>query len=381
MAPVRTPRLTRLTPRGLLLWGCFLIVLGGCGATQVTTTKPTSTAPVSRPAAPTLPGEDLWPHDVSNLIFGTNDTGEWGIPNVEFTNAQTAPGTPNLSVERQLRRAGFQLDRAFVPHDDFADGKQMTDAEIAARANTAARIGAQCMMVVSSINPSTTPGPGQTMTDLQFAEHVVTLTDGKHPGIAKCSMFEIGNEPDCGGGPFSNGRYASVWARFVVALRAIRPDAKYIGPVSCQRTTGILDFLREIVAHHYPIPDAISWHWYPCGNGWMSCPLSVVNQIASDAKTVRTDLRETIGHELPIGISEWSADPNPSGTHNQAYDEPQMSEFVTASLDAMVKAKLAFAAEFDAQSVAAYGGLDMFNSSNVPRPYFRAYAAVIKRFR
>ena len=362
----------------LLVWGCLVVALGGCGGRNSTSAR-TAIVTRSPPRAIPLPGETFWPNGVSNLIFGTNDTGEWGTPNVEFANVESAPGAPNRSVQHQLKRAGFQLERAFVRHNDFATDKEMTDAEIAARANTAANIGAPCMMVLVSIDPSTRPGAGQTMTDLQFAEHVVTLTDGKHPGIASCRMFEIGNEPDCRVGPFSNGAYASTWARFVDALRAIRPDAKYIGPVSCQGVTGMLEFLRQIVTNHYPIPDAISWHWYPCGNGWAKCPLSVVNQIVSDAQTVRSYLRQTIGHQLPIGISEWSADP--SDTNNMAYTEPQMSNFVTATLNAMVQAKLDFAAEFDAQSVAAYGGLDMFDSSNAPRPYFYAYSAAIARFR
>jgi hypothetical protein len=344
------------------------------GSGQSPTTK-------SARAATGLPGETVWRSGASNLIFGTNDSGEWGTPNIEFTNSQTAPGRPNRSVQNRLERAGFQLDRAFVPHNDFANGKHMSDAEIAARANTAARIGAQCMMVLVSISRSTKPAKGQTITDLRFAEHVVTLTDGKHRGIAKCGMFEIGNEPDCGGGPFINGEYASTWALFVNALRAIRPDAKYIGPVSCLGINGMLDFLKEIVAKHYPVPDAISWHWYPCGNGWATCPLGVTNQIVSDARTVRKYLRQTVGHQLPIGISEWSADPNPSGTHNMAYSEPQMSSFIRASLQAMVRARLDFAAEYDAQSVAAYGGLDMFDSSNKPRPYFNAYASAISHYR
>jgi hypothetical protein len=284
-------------------------------------------------------------------------------------------------VQGALRNAGFQLDRAFVNHNDFATGKEMTDAEIAARANTAASIGGACLMTFSAISPSGTPGAGQTMTDLQFAEHVVTLTDGNHPGIAKCSMFEIGNEPDCGGGPFSNGSYASTWALYVNALRAIRPDAKFIGPVECNGVSQMLAFLQQIVANHYPLPDAITWHWYPCGSGWASCPLSVTNQILSDAQTVRNDLQQTIGHQLPIGISEWSADPNPNGTNNQAYTEPQMSNFITAALNSMVQAKLDLAAEFDAQSVAAYGGLDMFDNTNTPRPYFNAYATTIGGFR
>jgi hypothetical protein len=218
------------------------------------------------------------------------------------------------------------------------------------------------------------------MTDLQFAEHVATLTDGNHPGYSKCSLFELGNEPDCNGMPL-NGSYPSVWNLYVTALRQIRPDAKFIGPVECNGVSNMLGFLQSIVANHYPLPDAISWHWYPCGNGWATCPLSVSNQIVNDAQTVRNDLQSTIGHQLPLGISEWSADPNPNGTNNLAYTEPQMSNFITAALNAMVQAKLDFGAEFAAQSVAAYGGLDMFDSTNTPRPYFNAYATAIAHFK
>jgi hypothetical protein len=71
---------------------------------------------------------------------------------------------------------------------------------------------------------------------------------------------------------------------------------------------------------------------------------------------VRALFQQTLGQQLPVGISEWSADANPSGASNLAYTEPNMSNFVTASLNAMVEVKLDFAAEFDAQSVAAYGG-------------------------
>jgi hypothetical protein len=330
-----------------------------------------------------LPGQVLWPNGVSNLIFGTNDSGEWGTPNLEFTNAQTAPGTPNTTVQNAIKNAGFQLDRMFINHNDFATGREMSDAEIAARVNTAASMGTQCIITFSSIGTGATPGSGQTMTDLQFAEHVATLTDGNHPGYAKCSMFEIGNEPDCNGLSLGSG-YPPVWNQYATALKAIRPDAKLIGPVECNGVSGMLSFLQAIAANHYPVPDAISWHWYPCGWSselWSSCPLTVTNQIVADAQTVRNDLQSTLGRQLPVGISEWSADAQPSGTNNLAYTEPNMSNFITAALDSMVQARLDFGAEFAAQSVAAYGGLDMFDSTNTPRPYLTAYANEITKYR
>jgi hypothetical protein len=318
------------------------------------------------------------------LLFGTNDTGEWQAPNIECQNSLDAPCTPNTTVQTALKNAGFQLDRMFIPHNDFAHGNEMTDAEIAARVNTAANIGAQCMADFPATSTSTTPLSGDTMTDLQFAEHVATLTDGTHAGYVKCSMFQIGNEADCGGGPFSNGVYAAAWAQFVTALKAIRPDAAFIGPVECNGVSQMLNFLQQIVANHYPVPDAIDFHWYPCNNAgsWSNCPISsTVAQIGQDAQTVRNDLQQTLGYQLPIGISEWSADSGCNGSSNLKRQEPGFSNFLTAALDAMVRAKLDFAAEFDAQSGAGCGGLDMFGGNNQPYPYFNAYAAAIARYK
>lgn len=357
---------------------------------RVTVTATNSSGSASATATPTsvvsagsyalLPGEQIWKNGVSNLIFGTNDTGEWGYPNFEFSDSQAAPGTPNTVVQNAIKNAHFQLDRMFIPHIDEGTNQPMTDAEIAARVNTAANTNEQCLAVLQDINGGSTIPPGGTMTDLQFAEHVLTLTDGNHSGYAKCSMFEIGNEYDCGGNP-PDQEYLGYWNTFVTTLRKMRPDAKFIGPVvGCDGVGVIYDWLNALVVNHYAYPDAISWHYYPCGNGWSSCPLSVTDQIVTDAQTVRDDLQSTLGYQIPIGISEWSADPNPSGTGNMAYTEPEMSNFVVAYLNSVMQAKLDFANIFCTQSYAAYGGLDMFDGNDVPRPYFNAYSNVISQY-
>jgi hypothetical protein len=358
-------------------WAESVVVLNPVGYT------PPPPSPTPTLQSNVLPGETFWPNGVSKYIFGTNDTGEWTFPNIEFTNASTAPGTPNTVVQNAVKNAGFTLLRTFVPHHDFATSKEMTDAEIAARLNTAANTGMQCLVnLISDYPDPSSQKAGDKYTDLQFAKHVLTLADGHHQGYAKCSMFEIGNEfNDLNGHTFTMSQYLNNWNIFVSTLKQIRPDAKFIGPVNGARD--VQSFLQGIVLNNYPLPDAISWHWYPCGfgtlTGWSNCPLSLTNQILSDAQTVRGDLQSILGYQLPIGISEWSDDP--SMWSSMTLTEPKMSQFIAAVLNTMVQAKLDFANEFDIQSGAAFGSLDMFDQTNKPRPYFYAFSNSIAQYR
>jgi hypothetical protein len=337
--------------------------------------------------AKVLPGETFWGNGVSNYIFGTNDTGEWGHPNFEFSDSSTAPGTPNTAVQTAVKNAGFTFIRSFITHHDLAkfNTAEMSDAEIAARLNTIANSGAQCLGELQSDNPDpASKQPGDQYTDLQFAEHVVTLADGNHPGYAKCSIFEIGNELNDGNGHnWTMTQYLKNWNVFVTALKQIRPDAKFIGPVNQPSDVGA--FLMGVVMNNYPLPDAVSWHWYPCGYGsyttWPTCVTAYtsVYPIANEADQIRGYMQSILGYQLPLGISEWSADPGVA--NNLSLTEPQMSQFITYSLNAMVAAKLDFANEFDIQSVAAYGNLDMFDATNTPRPYFNAFANAITQYK
>lgn len=374
----------------------------GPASTGTPRPTPTTTPSSSRSPTPTsppdqgglLPGEQLW-NGVSSLIFGTTITGEWGTPNLEFIDAEAAPGTPNTAAQNKVKQAGFSMVRAFVDHHDLASsvhGAEMTDAEIQAKDQTIANIGAQCLMTLERIDPAaSSQGAGDRYTDLGFAEHVVTLTDGNHPGFPKCSMFEIGNES--ANGPQSiTGYYLNDWNVFVSALRKIRPDAKFIGPVFEGMDPDNLKmnmqvFLQGVVQNNYPMPDALSWHYYPCGpntgpTDWATCltPQYTTNFIAADIANVRAAEQATIGKQLPLGISEWSVDPNDDGMQLQ---EPQMSNWTTLILQAMIQNKLDFANEYDMQSYACYGACDMLqeDANNTPRPYFNAFTAVIQEYK
>lgn len=347
------------------------------------TNTPATSNPTNNVAQGALPGSQIWKNGASSYIFGTTDTGEWNAPNIEFTNSLTAPGTPNMVVQTLVRQAGFTLMRKFIGHHGDANNGEKTDATLQAISNTISNTGTQCLINIFSINPSSSSQlAGDQYTDLQFAQHVATMFDGNHAGFVKCSLFEIGNEPDDNG--LSATQYATVWNDFVMALKQVRPDAKFIGPVLGTYNPGYMQtFLQAIVQNHYVVPDAIDWHYYPCGwstnVSWQPCFATSIpqNNPITQAADIRAKMQSILGYQLPIGISEWSSDA--SGVLPTT--EPQMSQFIVQTLNQMIQAKLDFANEFNMQSYAAYGGLDMIDQHNQPRPYFYAFSDLIKQYK
>jgi hypothetical protein len=87
-----------------------------------------------------------------------------------------------------------------------------------------------------------------------------------------------------------------------------------------------------------------------------------------------------LGHTLPLGITEWNADP---GSNTFMQNASFMTKFTQASLQAMIDEKLDFAAEFDAQSYSGYCNLDMFDScsgTDQPKAQFTEIAKSISRY-
>jgi hypothetical protein len=230
-------------------------------------------------------------------------------------------------------------------------------------------------------------GEGDQYTDLEFYKHVATLFDGNHEGYIKCDLFEVGNEPDINNLPPTADGYMSVWNTFVTEIKAIRPDAKFIGPVLAGYNYGWMEsFLNELATNEYPIPDAISWHYYGCGWGqdqnWDNCFERIATENPTvHAADVRAKMQDILGYQLPIGITEWSADSSPSGMDNMAYAEPQMSQYVAQTLQDMIDGEIDFANQFCVQSYAAEGILDMIDSNNVPRPYYDVFADMIEQYK
>jgi hypothetical protein len=293
-----------------------------------------------------LPGQQIWKQGISSYLFGTNDTYEWLEHNI-----QTEP-----AIQMALRNAGFTLIRTFFPDN-------ASDTVIEQRISTIEKSRAHCLGVITSIS------------DVAFDEHLVRYLGNR------CQMYEFGNEPDYYG--VSIGTYLQQWNKVIPLLRQINPNAKFIGPVT-QNDSGshgyMLAFLQGVKTSAV-LPDAVSFHWYPCYEDTRQSCLDKAGSFTQAVQNVRLLIQITLGKDLPVGISEWNYD---SGNPPPAYGEEAefIDKFTADALHSMAQSGVAFACQFDAASFAGYGRLDMFDLRNdQPKPQYYAIKNLIQEYR
>jgi hypothetical protein len=294
----------------------------------------------------TLPGQQVWKQDASSYLFGTNDTYEWKPQNIE-----TRP-----AIQHALRQAGITLIRSF-----FSDNA--TDSEIEQRIQTIENSGAKCLGVMTNIS------------NLSFNKHLVSYLGNR------CLMYEFGNEPDYNG--ITPEVYLQAWNSTIPSLRKINASAKFIGPAT-STFSGENDFMSAFLAGVKAsriLPDAISFHWYPCYADLEQICLSKAGSNAQAVQIVKSLVQNTLGEDLPIGITEWNYDPeNPPPAYGE--DPNFITKFTTDALEAMAQAGVALACQFEAASYAGYGRLDMFNLTNdQPKDQYYAVKNMIQRYR
>ncbi len=293
-----------------------------------------------------LPGQQTWKDNISSFLFGTNDTYEWYKQNIQT----------ETSIQQALRDAGFTLMRSF-----FFDN--LSDAEIEKRITTIEQSGTHCLGVITNIYNSS------------FDEHLIRYLG------QRCDLFEFGNESDYN--DISIESYLQQWNTLIPLLRSINPQAKFIGPVTYNelgKDNYMQLFLQGVKASGV-LPDAVSFHWYPCFDDPQNACLSKVSSIADAVQYVRNLVLGTFGKNLPIGVTEWNFDPeNPPPAYGDNADFIQ--QFTTNALRTMAQSGVAFACQFDAASFAGYGHLDMFNVMNdQPKPQYYAIKAMIQEYR
>jgi hypothetical protein len=319
-----------------IISGACIIIVQACSPLQIFTP----------PMKVTLPGQQIWKQGISSYLFGTNDTYEWLEQNI-----QTEP-----AIQKALRKAGFTLIRSFFPDN-------ARDSIIEQRMSTIEKSGAQCLGVITNIS------------NVTFDEHLVSYLGNR------CQMYEFGNEPDYYGVPIDI--YLQQWNKVIPLLRRINPNAKFFGPVTHNGSGDndyMLAFLEGIKASGV-LPDAVSFHWYPCYQDEKQPCLDKASSFNQTVQRVRTFMQITLGKDLPIGISEWNFD---SGNPPPAYGEESefITSFTTDALHSMAQAGVAFACQFDAASFAGYGRLDMFDVQNdQPKPQYYAIKNLIQEYR
>jgi hypothetical protein len=329
-----------------LKYSIFAIMIVSCIACSSASNKPPQTPSLhwQGPSPQLLPGEAFWKQGISSFLFGTNDTHEWLAQNFETQSA----------IQQSVRSAGFTLIRSF-----FQDGA--SDSDIKQRIGAIENSGAYCLGVITNI------------FNVTYDKHLVRYLG------SRCLMYEFGNEPDYNG--ISVDAYLKQWNRVIPLLRHINPAAKFIGPVNGKTDLSFIsDFLHGVKSSNI-LPDAISFHWYPCYQNTETDCLSQANTAGQQATDVRQLVNNILGKDLPVGITEWNFDPqNPPPAYGD--DKNFITPFTNTALHSMIQAGVAFACQFDAASYAGYGHLDLFNVQNdTPKPQYYAIKSIIAQYR
>ncbi len=262
-----------------------------------------------------LPGQVNNSGGVSNLLFGAN------IMNYAFSSF-------NAASQANLKRTGVTVLR--IPLADQS-GNPLSDAALANLVTGCRASGALMLGIL----------PHQSQT---FAQHAVQYLG------TNCLLYELSNEPDLNN--MSSSAYAAMWNTWVPALRKINPKAAFIGPVlGAVSNFGsyAVPFLKLVNAAGN-LPDAVSFHDYPCGSQPTAAVCSTKAQnIGNDAKSIQAQIVAAIGKPLPIAITEWNVDwhsPVIAYAQNAAY----VNTWSIAALEGMASAGVVLANQFEQNS-------------------------------
>jgi len=336
-----------------------------------------------------LPGERLLPGGVSSLLFGINETYDYSDHNLE--------NTP--SAQQTLKATGFTLVRTFISAGNNGwpyDHAMTTDDDLERRFQAIENVGATCLGVLDlGDDPSAT---------LQFMDHVLTYAETSKSGKIRCRLWEYGNEPYT---DVSMDTYVQRWSHDIAYLRLRHPEARFIGWVDSGPYPDRLQAFLEGVKRMGVLPDAVSYHDYPCYNDpdyadtasdAQACDATTQHggDYADTIREMKQVIRQTLGRDLPLGITEWNVSPSfvnlVNGRLPLTVSPRYQPHFIQEMYAAMAAAHLDFAAEFDAMSGAGVGGtatmpsgevelsLDLIQYDGTPRPWISAYQRTIAAY-
>jgi hypothetical protein len=298
----------------------------------VTTAQPLTAK--AQPSVKLLPGQQIWQQGISSLLFGANDASwQW--------SAHHLGNTP--TVAETVKTAGITVIRSPLQVGD-------ADMRVAAIEST----GAKCLGILRP----------------QDAEQVVSTLG------TRCNLYEFMNEPD--NGILSVDAYSASWNQVIPRLRAINPQASFIGPVVASPNTAYIQRFLSLTKSAGNLPDAVSFHMYPCTDiPIANCSAHFADYGNATAK-VRAVVNSVVGSDLPLGITEYNYSWKPGQTPN---NDPFMQQFTAGSIQAMAQAGISLANQFDIANGAGNGTLDMIDpQTGQAKPQLQAIQALIQQY-
>lgn len=305
---------------------------------------PATWSPTTPP--PLLPGETLW-HGIPSMLWGTNDTQNWDSEK----NLITIP-----AIQQQAKADHLALIRTWLFENDLVTNQPVTDAYQRSKVQAALNTGAKLLCELPTGN------------SMAYDEHIAQLFAGK------CSYYEFMNEPDNEQVPVAT--YIQKWSSEIPKLRAIDPHALFGGPAAttpqysqcaynADTTVCYMQKALQGMALSKVLPDFVTFHWYPCWEESADSCMAKADSYGAQVTMVRGWLTQyfgAAGARMPIGVTEWNADPS-APMPDYTKDACWIAQYSVTALKSMARAGASFANQFDLANTGGYGSDDMVDVS------------------
>ncbi len=318
------------------------MILSGCG--QTSTSSPTlgaTPSPTPLPTAAPSPTPGLFVDAGSDLgaispyVYGTN-SGPWF--------------TVNPSLQDQVTAA--KLTMVSFPGGNWGDENDLQQSQMDDFIAFCRQIGAEPRIVVRLKG-----GSPQKAADLVKYANVTMGYGVKYWGI--------GNEPDLyeanGLAGYSVAQYDTEWRSFAVAMRAVDPNIKLVGPdisqfVGSANDSSYLqartDWLSTFLKANGDLVDVVSIHRYAFPASATSGPPSIADlrgnppEWDSIIPALKTLVRTQLGRDLPVAVTElnssWADNLDGEATMDSHYNAIWFGDV----LGRLIRQKVAIVAQF-----------------------------------
>jgi hypothetical protein len=165
--------------------------------------------------------------------------------------------------------------------------------------------------------------------------------------------FEFGNESDLNG--IDVNAYIAKWNQVIPLLKKQFPTARFIALDNYQFTRL---YLKTFLQQANPLPDGVSWHEYTCSVKWSAAfCLANIDTWPVHFAQARAAMKEAIGKELPIWISEWNYTSDQAVINGQPindgkYNDPAfMKAWTTKAMQALIDGRVFAAMQYFATNL------------------------------
>jgi hypothetical protein len=341
----------------------LVLLLSACAATPVApTATPTLLPPTPIPGALFVnAAQPLGP--ISPYVFGTN-YGPW-----TFLNPSARPAA---------KAAGLTLMR--YPGGNWGDQNDLMEYQIDEAVALAKELGAESLISARLANGS--------------IENAVNLV--KYANQTKkynIKYWSIGNEPNLyekGAAlveDYGTARFNEDWRKFALAMRAVDPTIKFVGPDVSQFTADLAsnakdhsgkDWMEEFLKANGDLVDVVAVHRYPFPKNLQDIIPSKADLLASSEEwdqiipALRKLIKDTTGQDKPVGVlelnSNWSNASGADGSPDSFYNALWFGDV----LGRMMKQRVDMVGQFVLTMAPGGGELGLFARDN-PRPIYYVY--------